>query len=81
MPWSEKAQGLLFSQYAPTGNAGVHALSAAVQMLEQASEFAENSQQEILQNLSETYRSRLNYVHQYIHAYQEYCWTVKTLDD
>ena len=81
MPWSEKAQGLLFSQYAPTGNAGVHALSAAVQMLEQASEFAENSQQEILQNLSETYRSRLNHVHQYIHAYQEYCWTVKTLDD
>ena len=35
MPWSVKAQELLH-QYAPAGSAGVHALTAAKQALEQA---------------------------------------------
>ena len=90
MPWSEKAQGLIYSQYAPTGNAGIGSLSAVVKALEKActrTNIALNvggstSGQNIdPAELLERYRSKQDAMERYITAYREYCWTVKTTDD
>ena len=90
MPWSEKARALIHSQYAPTGNAGVGGLSAAVRALEQTCE-RQNRAVEVDpitsgQNvdpavLLERYRAKQNDIQNYIKAYREYCWTVKNIDD
>lgn len=90
MPWSEKAQGLIHSQYAPTGNAGMGGLSAAVRALEMACERDNNAtavdkttsgQNVDPAALLERYRSKLNDMERYIKAYREYCWTVNSIDD
>lgn len=90
MPWSEKAQGLIRSQYAPTGNAGAGGLSAAVKALEKACR-RQNRTFEVDkvtsgQNvdpaaLLERYRTKQEDICRYIKAYREYCWTVKSIDD
>ncbi len=90
MPWSEKAQGLLRSQYAPTGNAGLDGLSAAVKALEKACE-RQNMTPEVDkitsgQNvdpgmLLQRYRAKKDDMERYVKAYREYCWTVKSIDD
>ena len=90
MPWSEKAQGLIRSQYAPTGNAGAGSLSASVKALEMACQrqnhaFEVNSitsgQNVDLQEVLKAYRTRQDDIVHYIKAYREYCWTVKSVDD
>ncbi len=90
MPWSEKAQGLIRTQYAPTGNAGVVGLTAAVSALEKtckrkniAFEVGERtSGQNIDPNeLLTYYQDKLHDMQNYIKAYREYCWTVKSVDD
>lgn len=90
MPWSEKAQGLIRTQYAPTGRAGIGGLSSAVKALEQVCK-RENiacdvdkitSGQNIQPSeLLERYKSKLSDMEKYIRAYGEYCWTVHSVDD
>ncbi|MCM1507800.1 MAG: polynucleotide kinase-phosphatase [Ruminococcus flavefaciens] len=90
MPWSEKAQGLIKTQYAPVGNAGRTSLSHAVNLLEKACE-RENISREVsaltsgqntdLSAVLEKYRFKKEAVDRYIAAYREYCWTVKSIDD
>lgn len=90
MPWSEKAQGLIRSQYAPTGNAGAGSLSAAVKALEAAC-LRQNNAFEVdkitsgqnvdLQEILKAYRTKQDDIARYIKAYREYCWTVKSIDD
>lgn len=90
MPWSEKAQGLLRSQYAPTGNVGLTGLSAAVNVLEKACE-RENKSFEVsavtsgqnvdLKAILDRYKGKRSDMEGYVKAYREYCWTVKSVDD
>ena len=90
MPWSEKAQGLIRSQYAPTGNAGAGGLSAAVKVLEMACQRQNNAfevdkitsgQNVDLQKVLKAYQTKQDDIERYIKAYREYCWTVKSIDD
>ena len=82
MPWSEKARGLLLSQYAPTGHAGVGSLSAAAQVLETACErLRETDGAEALSGLLQRCRSRKDDVERYNQAWRAYCWTVQDLND
>ncbi len=90
MPWSEKAQGLIRSQYAPTGYAGEDGLTAAVAALEKAAQLKSNAfevseitsgQNADLNALLQKYTARLEGMKRYRNAYREYCWTVKSIDD
>ena len=90
MPWSEKAQGLIRTQYAPTGNAGAGSLSAAVDALEKACQRRNiafdvdkmtSGQNVDLGEVLERYKTKQNDIDRYIKAYREYCWTVKSIDD
>ncbi len=90
MPWSEKAQSLIRSQYAPTGNAGIGGLSAAVRALQKACERQNHayevdrltSGQNVDPNmLLQRYQTKREDVERYRKAYREYCWTVNTIDD
>lgn len=90
MPWSEKAQGLIHSQYAPTGRAGLGGLSAAVEVLEKAcgrqNKAAEVDRTTSGQNvdpkmLLERYKAKRQDMERYVKAYGEYCWTVKETED
>jgi protein phosphatase len=76
MPWSVKAQELLVKQYAPVGTAGVHALTAAKQALEQAAARVGD-----LQDLAARTEERLESLVKYRDAYREYCWPVASIDD
>ena len=90
MPWSEKAQGLIRSQYAPTGNAGKTSLDNAVKVLELACQRKNvafevdkitSGQNVDLNAVLEKFKARKYDVEKYIDAYREYCWTVTSLDD
>ncbi|MBR6873891.1 MAG: polynucleotide kinase-phosphatase [Ruminococcus sp.] len=90
MPWSEKAQGLIRSQYAPTGYAGEDGLTAAVDALKKAAARQNNAfevdattsgQNVDPAELLEKYTARLDGIRRYRDAYREYCWTVKNVDD
>lgn len=90
MPWSEKAQGLIRTQYAPTGNAGALGLLAAVEALEKTCE-RQNKAVEFDKITSGAnidpsvllarYKSKSDDIQRYSKAYREYCWTVKSLND
>ena len=90
MPWSEKAQGLIRSQYAPTGNAGLNGLAAAVNALEGACQ-RKNKAFEISaitsgqnvdpQLLLQRFKTKQSDMQNYVKAYREYCWTVKSVED
>ena len=90
MPWSEKAQGLIRSQYAPTGYAGTDGLSAAVEALKKAAarkniafevDSSTSGQNVDIAELLEKYTARLDGMERYRDAYREYCWTVKSIED
>ncbi|MDE7137158.1 MAG: polynucleotide kinase-phosphatase [Ruminococcus sp.] len=90
MPWSEKAQGLIKTQYAPVGNAGHSVLGSAVELLEKACQRTNNAyevgektsgQNTDLHEVLEKFRFKKNAVDKYIDSYREYCWTVKSTDD
>lgn len=90
MPWSEKAQGLIRSQYAPTGNAAAGSLSAAVNVLEKACQRQNNAfavdqitsgQNVDLPSVLKAYQTKRDDIERYRRAYREYCWTVKSVDD
>lgn len=76
MPWSAKAQKLLEEQYAATGAAASNSLKSAVAALKQtAARLPEAAA------LLENYSERETLLHDYIKAYRNYCWDVKSLDD
>ncbi|MDE6102673.1 MAG: polynucleotide kinase-phosphatase, partial [Ruminococcus sp.] len=90
MPWSEKAQGLIKTQYAPVGNAGHSVLGSAVGLLEKACQRTNNAyevgektsgQNTDLNEVLEKFRFKKNAIDRYIDSYREYCWTVKSTDD
>ena len=92
MPWSEKAQDLLKSQYSAVGSAGMAALSETIQVLEQTFlrqdlekdfEFpVESAAKEFDPELVlKKMVSRKNSISKYINAYQQYCWSVDSIDD
>jgi protein phosphatase len=76
MPWSAKAQELLQKQYAPVGNAGVHALRAESDLITKALLRVPG-----LESLSTQTAERLNAVEHYTKAYRQYCWPVGSLGD
>jgi predicted kinase len=76
MPWSAKAQELLQKQYAPVGNAGIHALKAENDVVAQAMLRVPG-----LEALSANTVARLEAIEQYTRAYREYCWPVSSLGD
>ena len=76
MPWSAKAFELLRDQYAPVGNAGVHALAAEQRVLVQA-----RTRIEGLDDLAGRVSDRHAAVENYVRAYRHYCWPVTSLRD
>lgn len=76
MPWSAKAQGLLQGQYAAVGSAARGALREVVACLQQA-QAAGADVGPLLQRQQE----REGLTHNYIRAYQQYCWPVHSLSD
>jgi polynucleotide kinase-phosphatase len=76
MPWNAKAQTLLQSQYASVGSAAVNALNDVNEALSKLVERDANGQA-----LLDEYKSRAQEAGQFITAYQQYCWEVKTIDD
>lgn len=90
MPWSEKAQGLLRTQYAATGRAGVQGLAAAVEALEKVARRKNNAfavdgntsgQNTDPAELLERFRAKQDDMARYVDAYREYCWTVNSVED
>ncbi len=90
MPWNEKAQGLLRTQYAATGNSGRGSLNAVVNALEQTCTrrnlFFDVGDTTSGQNvdpkeLLPRFKAKQEDIEKYIDAYREYCWTVKSIDD
>lgn len=90
MPWSEKAQSLIRSQYAATGRAGTQGLEAAVQALFLASQ-RRNISYEVSSSVSgqnvdpaellTRYSAKREDIAHYTDAYREYCWTVQSVED
>lgn len=90
MPWSEKALGLIRTQYAPAGAAGMNSTAAAVKALELACGRENNAfevdkttsgQNVDLKAVLESFRFKQDAVARYRDAYREYCWTVESTDD
>ena len=90
MPWNEKAQGLIRTQYAATGRAGAGSLDAVVRALEKTCsrknlffevDGATSGQNVDPKVLLERFRAKQEDLSRYIDAYRAYCWTVKTVDD
>ena len=76
MPWSEKAQELLRSQYAPAGAAATAGLEAALAALGEAGERGGGSEE-----LADQLRQRQACISRYADAYRRYCWPVDNLSD
>lgn len=72
MPWSGKAEGLLRTQYAPTGAAARAALPEAVRLLDSTSGAEE---------LATRYRARAECADRYVAAYGRYCRRVSSPSD
>ncbi len=90
MPWSEKAQSLLQSQYAPAGRAGLDGLTAAAAALEETCKRGNcafdvdaltSGQNVDPAVLLERFQRKLAAAEGYVRAYEEYCWKVESPDD
>lgn len=77
MPWSAKAQALLKDQYAAVGAAARGSLPIVEQTLRMA---YDRGIKEALGSL-EKFSAKNKVIHQYVRAYQQYCWPVEQLDD
>jgi protein phosphatase len=76
MPWSAKAQELIKEQYAAVGIAAKTSLSLTVQLLEKT--IQKNPE---ATNLYSRFSQKLEMVNNYIHAYERYCWPIRSIDD
>jgi len=92
MPWSEKAQELLRSQYAAVGASGIASLSNVLENLKRTSarsdletgfELPTESQAKEFSPkvLLEKCQSKLNSIVLYRDAWRRYCWQVRDLND
>ncbi len=76
MPWSAKAQDLLYKQYAPVGSAGTLSLSSEQALLTRAA-----ARLPELEPLTARTTQRFDAMRSYIREYRQYCWPVVSLDD
>lgn len=76
MPWSAKAQELLRHQYASVGASARAAFWAAVDGVEQAA-----LQDTQIAALRDRMKERASLAAQFVEAYRQYCWPVRSLDD
>lgn len=92
MPWSAKAQELLRDQYAAVGSAATASLAETVKLLKKTSkrddivsdfELPEGSSARPadVKNILKRYEEKKGMIKNYVKAYQQYCWEVKSLDD
>lgn len=77
MPWSAKAQALLKDQYAAVGAAAGGALPEVEKALQLA---FDRGIKDALPSL-EKFAIKNNAISKYVKAYQNYCWTVDTIED
>ncbi len=77
MPWSAKAQALLKDQYAAVGAAAGGALPEVKKALQLA---FDRGIKDALPSL-EKFAVKNNAISKYVKAYQNYCWTVDSIDD
>lgn len=77
MPWSAKAQALLKDQYGAVGTASMNALGAAGVALEAARGRGIPGVEELIAR--NTIRQAA--AARFVRAYEQYCWTVNSLDD
>jgi protein phosphatase len=77
MPWSAKAQSLLKDQYAAVGSAASAALPEVEKALQQAVARGIADAAPSLQKYSQKNQA----ISKYVKAYQNYCWTVSSIDD
>ena len=77
MPWSAKAQALLKDQYAAVGAAA----GGALPEVEKALQLAFDRGIKDALPLLEKFAIKNNAISKYVKAYQNYCWTVDTIDD
>lgn len=77
MPWSAKAQALLKDQYAAVGAAAGGALPEVEKALQLA---FDRGIKDALPSL-EKFAVKNNAISKYVKAYQNYCWTVDSIDD
>jgi len=77
MPWSAKAQALLKDQYASVGAAAGNALTVVEQVLQKAVGRGMKEAQSCL----EKFETKAKAIDKYVKAYQNYCWTVRNIDD
>jgi polynucleotide kinase-phosphatase len=77
MPWSAKAQALLKDQYAAVGAAAGGALPEVEKALQLA---FDRGIKDALPSL-EKFAVKNNAILKYVKAYQNYCWTVDSIDD
>jgi len=76
MPWSAKAQALVKEHYAAVGAAAQAALGEVIIRLEQAATAGAD-----VGGLLNQHRERLRMAQDYVLAYQQYCWPVRSLAD
>ncbi|HEX8235954.1 MAG TPA: polynucleotide kinase-phosphatase [Abditibacteriaceae bacterium] len=76
MPWSAKAQELLYRQYAPVGAAATRALHEAAAALAQFAALGHD-----VAELQQSFAAREQMAKQYVSAYQHYCWDVNSVND
>jgi protein phosphatase len=76
MPWSVKAQELIYKQYAAVGASGTASLASAVDTLQQALASAVE-----VEGLLRSYSDKAGNLHRYIDAYRRYCWPVTNVGD
>jgi protein phosphatase len=81
MPWSAKAQELLRSQYAAVGAAGNASLPRVVSLLGQGAERLDDEAHQNLKDVQSKFAGRQTAIGQFVAAYRQYCWSVKSLDD
>lgn len=77
MPWSAKAQALLKDQYAAVGAAAGGALPEVEKALQLAFDRGINDALPALEKFAQKNKA----ISKYIKAYQNYCWTVESIDD
>ena len=81
MPWSEKAQELLKTQYAAVGSAANAALPAALEVLSQASRRLNDEEFNRINDLKEDFSGQADSAQRFVNAYRNYCWRVESVDD
>jgi protein phosphatase len=76
MPWSVKAQELIFKQYAAVGASANSSLTSAISALTQAQASGVD-----VDVLVKRYSAKAQNIRRYVDAYRRYCWPVKGVGD